>query len=152
MKTQTEKIISLLKRTFEKGAWHGPSVKEALNGINTEIALKKLPNTHSIIELVAHMTSWRIYVLNRLAANNSFVVTDEMNFPKRSDWDAVVRELEESQQQLLEAIEKFPEYKLNELVPVSEHNYTYYTLLNGIIHHDVYHAGQIMLIRKTLGI
>jgi uncharacterized damage-inducible protein DinB len=151
MKTEIEKITSLLKRTFERGAWHGPSVKEVLKDIDNDLALKRINNTHSIIELVAHMTSWRRYVINRLQGNNSFVVSDEMNFPKREDWSAVVAELEESQQQLLALVEKFPVYKLSELVPVSEQNYTYYTLLNGIIHHDVYHAGQIMLIRKAFG-
>lgn len=151
MKTETEKISSLLKRTFEHGAWHGPSVKEALKGVDKNIALKRLNNTHSIIELVAHMTSWRRYVINRLQGNNSYIVSDEMNFPKLDNWDNVLRELEESQDDLLELINEFPVYKLSELVPVSEHNYTYYTLLNGIIHHDVYHAGQIMLIRRALG-
>jgi uncharacterized damage-inducible protein DinB len=151
MKTETEKITSLLKRTFERGAWHGPSVKEVLKGIDEDLALKRINNTHSIIELVAHMTSWRRYVINRLQGNNFFTVGDDTNFPKRNDWDNVLVELEESQQQLLELIEKFPVYKLSELVPVSEQNYTYYTLLNGIIHHDVYHAGQIMLIRRAFG-
>jgi uncharacterized damage-inducible protein DinB len=151
MKTETEKIITLLKRTFEAGAWHGPSVKEALQGIDSETATKRLPNTHSIIELVAHMIAWRRYVLHRLAGNNSFVVNDEMNFPKREDWETLLNELEESQKELLEAVRIMPVYKLAELVPLSEQNYTYYTLLNGIIHHDVYHAGQIMLIKKVFG-
>lgn len=151
MKTETQKIISLLKRTFERGAWHGPSVKESLKGITKEIALKHLPNTHSIIELVAHMIAWRRYVINRLEGNNSYIVNDEMNFPKRDDWENMLIELDESQQHLLALIEQFPVYKLGELVPVSEQNYTYYTLLNGIIHHDVYHAGQIMLIKKAVG-
>jgi uncharacterized damage-inducible protein DinB len=151
MKTETEKIITLLKRTYEAGAWHGPSVKEALNGIDGEIAKKKLPNTHCIIELVGHVIAWRQYVLERLAGNNSFVVSDEMNFPKREDWETLLNELDESQKELLDAVQKFPVYKLAELVPLSEQNYTYYTLLNGIIHHDLYHAGQIMLIRRTFG-
>ncbi|HEY0656771.1 MAG TPA: DinB family protein [Chryseosolibacter sp.] len=150
MKTETEKILSLLKRTFERGAWHGPSVKEALKDVDRELALKRIGNTHSIIELVAHMTSWRLYVINRLQGNNSYVVSDSMNFPKRDDWQNVLAELDNSQQQLLALIETFPVYKLSELVPVSEQNYTYNTLLNGIIHHDVYHAGQIMLIRRAM--
>ncbi len=151
MKTETEKIASLLKRTFDRGAWHGPSVKDAIRNINGQQAFQRLNNTHSIIELVAHMTSWRRYVINRLEGNNSYLVSDQMNFPMRDDWFAVVEELEQSQQELLELIASFPVYKLSELVPVSEQNYTYYTLLNGIIHHDVYHAGQIMLIRKAFG-
>lgn len=151
MKTETEKLTSLLKRTFDKGAWHGPSVKEVLKDITAELAEKRLPNTHSINELVAHMISWRLYVIHRLEGNNSFTVTDEMNFPKGKNWEALLEELEETQEKLLQAVEKFPVYKLNELVPVSEQNYTFNTLINGIIHHDVYHAGQIILIRRAHG-
>jgi uncharacterized damage-inducible protein DinB len=151
MKTETEKIISLLKRTFDRGAWHGPSVKESLKDVDAAHAMKRLANTHSVIELVAHMTSWRKYVINRIQGNNSFTVTDEMNFPKREDWTNVLKELDDTQDELLALIADFPVYKLSELVPVSEQNYTYNTLLNGIIHHDVYHVGQIMLIRRALG-
>lgn len=151
MKTETEKIIALLKRTFDRGAWHGPSVKESLKDVDAAHAMKRLANTHSVIELVAHMTSWRKYVINRIQGNNSFTVTDEMNFPKREDWTNVLKELDDTQDELLALIADFPVYKLSELVPVSEQNYTYNTLLNGIIHHDVYHVGQIMLIRRALG-
>ena len=151
MKTETEKIISLLKRTFDRGAWHGPSVMEALKGIEADQAKQRLGTTHSIMELVAHMTSWRQYVISRIQGNNSFTITDDMNFPKREDWNNVLEELYASQEELLELIESFPVYKLSELVPASPFNYTYYTLLNGIIHHDVYHSGQIMLIRRALG-
>ena len=151
MKTETEKIISLLKRTFDRGAWLGPSVKESLKDVDAAHAMKRLANTHSVIELVAHMTSWRKYVINRIQGNNSFTVTDEMNFPKREDWTNVLKELDDTQDELLALIADFSVYKLSELVPVSEQNYTYNTLLNGIIHHDVYHVGQIMLIRRALG-
>lgn len=151
MKTEIEKITSLLKRTFDKGAWHGPSVKESIKGIDDIQAQQRLNKTHSIIELVAHIIAWRKYVINRLKGNNAYVVSDAMNFPMRNDWSNVLHELEESQQELLELIAQFPVYKLSELVPVSEQNYTYNTLLHGIIHHDVYHAGQVMLIRSALG-
>ncbi|HEY0740654.1 MAG TPA: DinB family protein [Chryseosolibacter sp.] len=151
MKTEIEKITSLLKRTFDKGAWHGPSVKEAIKEIDGIQAQQRLHKTHSIIELVAHMIAWRKYVINRLQGNNAYVVSDTMNFPMRDDWSNVLNELEASQNELLDLITQFPVYKLNELVPVSEQNYTYNTLLHGIIHHDVYHAGQIMLIRRALG-
>jgi hypothetical protein len=148
MKTETEKLTSLLKRTFDKGAWHGPSVKEVLKDITPELAERRLASTHSISELVAHMISWRLYTISRLEGNNGFTVSDDMNFPKGKNWTQLLGELEETQVKLLEAVDKFPIYKLNELVPVSEQNYTFYTLINGIIHHDVYHAGQIMLIKK----
>jgi uncharacterized damage-inducible protein DinB len=149
MKTETEKITKLLHRTFGKGAWHGPSVKETLDKVSTDHAHDRLtPNTHSIIELVAHMTSWRTFVTKRLQGDADFQVSEEMNFPKETTWSKVLDDLEQSQEALLTAVNEFPVDKLGELVPHAEFKYTYYTLLHGIIHHDLYHTGQIALIVK----
>jgi uncharacterized damage-inducible protein DinB len=147
MKTETEKIISLLQHTFEKDAWHGPAVKEVLNGVTEKTALNRLPDTHSIIELVAHMTAWRTFTIKKLEGDDTYQVTDALNFPDVRDWPEALRELEASQALLLKAVEKFPEEKLSAIVP--GHPYNYYTLIHGIIHHDLYHTGQVMLIRKA---
>jgi uncharacterized damage-inducible protein DinB len=149
MKTEIQKIRRLLERTFEKGAWHGPSVKETIEGVTEEQSLFRFQNTHSIIELVTHMTAWRIYVTKRLMGDAQYDVTDEMNFPVSKDWKKAVDDLHESQQVLLKALDSFPEEKLSELVTHPSAKLTFYTLLHGIIHHDVYHAGQIKLITKS---
>lgn len=149
MKTEKDKIKRLLERTFEKHAWHGPSLKETIEGVTQEQAMKRYPNTNSIIELITHITSWRVYVAKRLQGDASYEVSDEMNFPKETDWKKAVEALDESQAQLLKALDAFPEEKLSELSPHPKAKYTYYTLLHGIIHHDTYHAGQIKLITKS---
>jgi hypothetical protein len=114
------------------------------------MALKRLPNTHSIIELVANMVAWRNFVISRLGGNNDFTVTNELNFPSPSDWEIVLNTLDQSQHELFTAIQQFPEGRLRDLVPHAEHKYTFYTLLHGIIHHDLYHIGQIALVKKSL--
>jgi uncharacterized damage-inducible protein DinB len=149
MKSEIENLTSLLKRTFEKGAWYGPSVHDVLSKVTTDNAQKKLNNTHSIIELVAHMTSWRNYVVSRLTGNIDFEVTEAMNFPSERDWVKAKADLNGSQEALMRAVASFPVEKLNELVPQATHRYTYYTLIHGIIHHDIYHTGQISLILKA---
>jgi len=149
MKTEIQLIESLLRRTYEKNAWYGPSLQEALSGITATQSQARVNNTHSIMELVAHMTSWRKFVLSRLTGDVAFEVTDEINFPKVSDWNQVLLDLEESQQKLVGAIKDLPDEKLRELVPHGSHKYTFYTLLHGIIHHDIYHTGQISLLKKT---
>src|SRR5688572_4099256 len=101
MKTEIQKLTSLLQRTFEKYAWHGPSVMETLQNITQDIANNRLNNTHSIIELVAHMTAWRDFVISRLEGNNDFKVTDELNFPVVKDWTQVFTALQQSQTKLL---------------------------------------------------
>ena len=152
MERELKHLIKMLQHTYEKNAWHGPAVKEVLASVTAADAQKRLPNSHSIIELVAHMTAWRIFVVKKLQGNTDYKVTDEMNFTTPTDWVKVQEELETSQARLLEALKAFDGSKLYEPVPHGSYNYNFYTLLNGIIHHDLYHAGQIALLKKTTGL
>ena len=148
MERELKTLIKTLQHTYEKNAWHGPAVKEVLENVTATDALKRLPNSHSIIELVAHMTAWRIFVVKKLQGNTEYKVTDEMNFPTPTDWVKTLEELDASQQRLLEALKDFDSSKLYEPVPHGSYNYNFYTLLHGIIHHDLYHTGQIALLKK----
>jgi uncharacterized damage-inducible protein DinB len=149
MKTQITHLKSLLTKTFEKGAWHGPAVMEVLEEIDEKSAKLRLPNTHSIIELVAHMTAWRTFVVNKIQGDRGYMVSDAMNFPKPTGWLTALKKLEESQAKLVKALDQFPDSKLDELIPHDAYKCTFSTLLHGIIHHDLYHIGQISLIKKS---
>jgi uncharacterized damage-inducible protein DinB len=146
---EKQNIAKLIQRTFEKHPWHGPSVREVLGQIRDSQANSRLAGTHSITELVQHMTAWRVFTTKKLNGDLSYKVTEELNFPVPKQWAIALEELERSQSQLLEALQNFPAEKLSELVPHGEHRYTYYTMLHGIVHHDLYHLGQIMLIHKA---
>ena len=63
MNSQISNLKSLLNKTFEKDAWHGPAVMEGLSDIDEKSADSRLPNTHSIVKLVTHMTARRIFVI-----------------------------------------------------------------------------------------
>jgi uncharacterized damage-inducible protein DinB len=147
---EIQNILSLLTSTFEKNAWYGPSVKDVLSDIQPEHGSRRIGKTHSIIELVAHMTSWRTFVIKRLEGDDQFTVSEVFNFPSVSDWHNTVRELYESQEKLIVLLKAFPSAKLFDVVPHASYRYTFYTLLHGIIHHDIYHIGQISLIKKGL--
>jgi uncharacterized damage-inducible protein DinB len=147
MKTEIQKICDILKHSFEKNAWHGPAVMEVLMDIDERIVNKKIKTTHSIIELVAHMTSWRNFVTERLLGNEGFEVTDALNFPIITDWLQALNLLRDSQRKLLYALEQFPLERLHDVVP--NRPYKFYTMVHGIIHHDLYHLGQIVLIKRT---
>lgn len=149
MNTEVQSLLALLTKTFEKGAWHGPTVKETLEGISPEDAFNRLPNTHSIIELVAHMTTWRKYVTVKLKGDLAYKVTDELNFPTPKSWDEALRDLDKSQVELMAAIESNAPEDLSAQVPWTADPYSYFTILHGVIHHDLYHIGQINLIKKA---
>jgi uncharacterized damage-inducible protein DinB len=151
METETKAIASLMKRTYYRGAWHGPSVKEVLADITPEMAHHRLPGSHSIIELVAHMTSWKLFVLKKLQGDEAFTIDDKANFPVVTEWIRVLQGLDEVHATLQAAVAEFDPARLYEKVPHASYDYSYYALLHGIIHHDLYHAGQLMLLKKDFG-
>ncbi len=149
MATEIERIVRMVEKTFDKQPWFGNSILETLSGINPGTSNLRHGTTHSIIELILHMTFWRLYVTKRLQGDNSFRITDELNFPKPESWESAIDNLKVSQQALVEALKTFPEARLGDLVPESPYKYTFYTLIHGIIQHDIYHLGQIAYIKKS---
>jgi len=154
MAAEIDRIIHQLEKAFDKQPWYGPSLMEVLRGVQPFMVSKRVGQAHTMIELVLHMTAWRQFVIKRLMGDNEYQVTDDLNFPKPSSsadaWKKALKDLEQSQNEMVAAIKKFPEGKLAELVPGASHKYTWYTLLHGIIQHDVYHTGQISLLKRAL--
>lgn len=141
-------IISALEDTYDGEAWHGPTIKKVLSEIPPEKCDSRIENGNSIIELVLHMAAWRGFVIRKLQGDHNFDITDETNFPKGKNWHQALEELEESQGQLLKAIASFDKQKLQDLVP--HRKYSYHKLLHGITHHDLYHLGQITMLKKHI--
>lgn len=150
---EVHRIKALLQKTYDGAAWHGPSVKEALQDITAELAFKNFENVHTIAELVSHMTAWRNFAINRIQGNMSYELSEKDNWPEMeaktdTQWFYIQNRLETSQEKLLEVLEETEEGKLLEAV----HNraYDFYTLLHGVIQHDIYHIGQIVMLKKHL--
>jgi uncharacterized damage-inducible protein DinB len=152
--TETHRINSQLKRAQEGQAWHGPSLRELLDGVTAEqAAAKPIPNAHSVWELVNHIIAWEQIAKRRLEGAEEVAVPDEVNFPPVTDasdeaWQATLRSIAASNRGLRESIKKIDDQKLEELTPGTA--YSIYVLLHGVIQHDLYHAGQIALLKKAL--
>ena len=151
MGTEIDRVARMLEKTFDKSPWYGPSIMDVLKEVTDDQAMHKVGATHSILELILHMASWRTFAVQRLIGNIDFEVSEEANFRKPIKLGDAVQELLKTQIELIAAVKQFPEGRLGEIVPSKNHKYTYYTLIHGIIQHDVYHLGQIQLIRKSFG-
>ncbi len=156
-KDETLRLIDLLNDTYEsEQAWHGPSVVEALKDVSPKMSEARLsPNTHSIAEIVYHLTNWRIFAVKKLQGDEQFDIKtrdkDWKTFAVVDDfeWEALQMELSLTQEELVSELEKIENDDfLEDIVPGRD--YTYYTLLHGIIHHDLYHTGQVSFIKKGL--
>jgi uncharacterized damage-inducible protein DinB len=136
------------KPEWKGHAWHGPSVMETLRDVTDVQSQNKLPDSHSIIELVLHMTAWRKFVTQKLLGNDNYQVSEVENFPTPTTWKEVLNNLRLSQADLVETVKIFPESQLSDLAQGSRYKYNFRTMLQGIIHHDLYHIGQIALLKK----
>ncbi len=152
--TEIERITEQLTRAFEGNAWHGPSVTEALKDLTARQASRRpLPAAHSIWELVLHMAVWEKAV--RMAVTGQeHKVAAEMDWQAVSDqselaWNKALEDLRSGHMALRNAIVTLTDAALQRAVKDSTR--TVYDLLHGAIHHDLYHAGQIVLLRKALG-
>jgi len=153
--TEIERILDQLKRAYEGNAWHGPSVKEVLNGVAAAQAhARPLPNTHTIYELVRHIAVWEDVGRRRLQGDPAeVVVSSPEDWPPPDDpgeaaWEQAKAALDRGHQTLIDAIARVPESRLDE--PILEGKSSVYVTLHGAIQHDLYHAGQIALLKKNL--
>ncbi|MGE0886007.1 MAG: DinB family protein [Blastocatellales bacterium] len=152
--TETHRINSQLKRAFQGQAWHGPSLRELLDGVTArQAAAKPVPNAHCIWELVNHIIAWEQIVKQRLEGDAVNSIPAEVNFPPVSDaseeaWQGALQKLEASNRSLRDAIKRIDDAKLEE--KAAGQDYSVYFMLHGVIQHDLYHAGQIALLKKMI--
>jgi uncharacterized damage-inducible protein DinB len=153
--TEIERILDQLKRAYEGNAWHGPAVKEVLAGVTAEQAhARPLRNAHSIWELMRHLAVWEDVGRRRLEGDRAQIeISSPEDWPAPSDtseaaWEQAKAALDRGHEALVEAIARVPESRLDE--PIFEGMSTVYVTLHGVIQHDLYHAGQIAMLKKAL--
>ena len=156
MTGETMRLEEQLRAALEGKAWHGPSVLEALAGVSAEQASSHpIPNAPSIWELVQHIGTDYPLVLRRMAGDGRQLTTEE-GWPScppatAENWQQAVDALRRRNQQLRDAVHAFPAERLDEpLVPNVP--YTAYTQFIGVTQHNLYHAGQISLLKRALAI
>ncbi|MFA7331863.1 MAG: DinB family protein [Candidatus Delongbacteria bacterium] len=154
MSSELERLAEQLQLALEGDAWHGPSVLGGLDGVAAEQASSHpIPTAHSMWELVLHIRSDYTLILRRLAGDGR-PFTPEEDWPAcppatAENWREAVEELRRLNLQLREAVLAFPAHRLDEPL-VSEVPYSAYTQFIGVTQHNLYHAGQISLLKRAL--
>ena len=146
---ETERIVNQMNRAFQGNAWHGPSVMKILRGLTSDQAAARLfPDTHTIGELVAHMTAWKRIVARRVSGK-VVRVTPAQDWPTpNGSWPKAVSGLRQAHVELVSAVRRLPPSRLGAKVPGKSHDH--YITLHGMVQHDLYHAGQIALLKKAM--
>ena len=153
--SETARLADQIRRAFEGDAWHGDSVLEILKDVNAkQAAARPIKNAHTIWELVLHIAAWDGAVRRR-TASQAVNLSDKENFPPVKDtsaaaWKKAVEYLRETHNDLVQAVAGFPDSRLQEQVPgKKEPYYNFFYMFSGIVQHELYHAGQIALLKKV---
>jgi len=155
--TEVKRIGDQFRRAFDGEAWHGPAVLALLEGVTAQqAAAHPIPGVHSIWELTLHIAAWESACKRRLEGDPA-QLSDEEDWSSVSDfsdqaWAKAKQHLREIHADLLNAIAKVDESKLDQ--PIMKHDTipfsSVYVTLHGGVQHDLYHAGQIALLKKAL--
>jgi uncharacterized damage-inducible protein DinB len=147
-------IADQLRRAFDGSAWHGPALLELLEGVDAgTAAVKPLPNAHSIWELVLHIAAWDGAALRRLGGQKS-QPSGADNFPSvprvtEAAWRKAVAAARRTHDALVKKVSALPDERLRDRVPGKRYNFWH--MLHGVVQHELYHAGQIAVLKKAGG-
>jgi len=152
MPSDLQRLEDQLRRTFGGGAWHGPSISEVLHEVTAEQAfVHPVPGAHSIWELILHLNAAYSLVLRRLQGDSRQLTAEEdwppVPHPSESNWQDAIQSLRDANGKLREAIGRFDPENLDKPL-IADPPYSAFTQFIGITQHDLYHAGQIAILRK----
>ena len=167
---ETTQLLFLIDTAYDKVSWHGPNLRGSLRGVTpAQAAWRPAAGRHTIWELLVHAAYWKYVAWRRLtgATRGSFPLAGS-NFLTRPDlsgaasgdarsdhmalrraWRADMELLEEMHRTVRSAIAAIPASQLDR--PSGRGGVTTRALATGVAAHDLYHAGQIQLLKRLAG-
>lgn len=145
-------ILKVLAEGYEKRTWHGPNLRQAIRGVTAkQAAWRPGRNRHNIWEVTLHAAYWKYALRRRIEGGkrgsfelegSNFFARPEPGKLSEAAWAADKALLEREHRALVQAVESLLRTSRAE---------KFLTQLWGIAFHDVYHAGQIRLLRRLMG-
>jgi uncharacterized damage-inducible protein DinB len=147
-------LVDILDQAYDRKAWHGTNLKGAVRGLSeVEAAWRPAEGRHNIWEIVVHAAYWKYIVRRRLSGEKrgSFPVKGSNWFARpaadgKYSWNEDLRLLEEIHQSLRDTILGFPARMLVQRPAGSK--VSNIAMIYGVSSHDLYHAGQIQLLKR----
>jgi len=147
-------LLACLDQAYDRKSWHGTNLRGALRGLSMKLAAwRPAPRRHNIWEIAVHAAYWKYAVYRRLTgeARGSFALKGSNWFARPQEltetaWRVDLRLLAETHKLLRAAIAAMKPRELYVIPPDSKLDN--FALISGIAAHDLYHAGQIQLLKR----
>jgi uncharacterized damage-inducible protein DinB len=151
-----ELLLRLIDQGYDRKAWHGPNLRGSIRGLTAEeAAWRPAAGRHNVWEIVVHAAYWKYAVRRRLLGEKrgSFPIIGSNWFrrpehgkPDEAQWKADVKMLGEIHRSMRAAVAGLDPATL-EAIPEGGKQ-SRLTLVMGIAAHDIYHAGQIQVLKR----
>jgi len=160
MTAELDMLLALIDQGFDKVSWHGPNLRGSMRGVSAKLAaMRPAKGRHNIWEQVVHAAYWKYVVHRRLTGekrgsfpidgSNWFVRPAGISNRTERRWRNDITLLEQTHRTLRATIAALPPASLHKpVVGTRDRRITPARLITGIAMHDVYHAGQISLIKR----
>lgn len=155
MSAQIDLLLDVIDRAYDRRSWHGTNLRGSIRRVDVvEAAWRPAPGRHNIWEIAVHAAYWKYVVRRRLLGEKrgSFPLKGSDFFERpvagegTSAWKADIALLDDMHASLRDAISALPARALGEKVGASKVDTL--TMITGIAAHDLYHAGQIQLLKR----
>ncbi len=146
-----KRVQYLLQQTYDGECFHGDSIAAVLEDVDPQQSVWKPEHaSHCIWQIVRHMSAWLDVIRQRFTSPTAIELDADENYPPtppptQESWNDAKTALHASLEALIHAAGEFSENKLDQMTP--ERGYTYAMLLHGAVHHNLYHLGQIGLLK-----
>lgn len=153
--TKISSYIRQFEQLYSGGSWQDESFEAKLQDITNETAFTQpLPGVHSIAEIIWHSLYWRTVLIKIMEGNDRYKdeTAEKYNFLpvetlKQQGWNHLWNEWKKSQEQIIQYLSEKTDRYLEEKGPgKTDREY----IVEGIVQHDIYHLGQIGLIKKIM--
>lgn len=148
MKGNTSVLVEKVQNFYNGEPYYGDPILKILNGINSEKALTRVgENAHNIAELLAHIIGWEEYVIEQFKGDKEFQMEQSFSFDwsridknEKTLWASLTAKLDAVHRELISVL-KDGKYDFEKKA----------TMVNNTMEHDIYHFGQIAILKKIIG-
>jgi hypothetical protein len=154
MDREVRQLLDIINQAYDHSSWHGTNLRGSIRRVTLDEAVwRPVPSRHNIWETVIHAAYWKYAVSRRFTgdARGSFPLKGSNWFKRPQEqsekaWKADVALLDQMHRAVVDAVNGLSARKLG-LTPPGK-KASNFAVLSGIAAHDLYHAGQIQLLKK----
>ena len=144
-------VLAMLEEAYEKKTWHGPNLKQSIKGVSAkQAAWRPGPSRHNIWEVTLHAAYWKYAVRRRIEGGKrgSFALKGS-NFFARPEKGKLSEAAWKTDKKLLEREHRALGHVVAKVLRTAS-SAKFLRQLYGVAFHDIYHAGQIRLLRRLM--